>query len=392
MKNVIAFAILFLSIVGQSHGQAGGISNYYYYYPRHTELYIQKADVVESKAVCVFEIGTSKNPESVYVNISSHSLASPEALDSIVLTVKPPAPALFQRFDIKKPLVLSFEENGKPDIQLIDVHFMIQGAQPVFYHMSLTYYPNEFYQQSKSSTSRRIILRSKNLVINSSSISEWQNMEPTKADIDYANARWKNILKNSNSNHEKAKEIIKKMKADLSGKFGVPPDSLNVRHPFDQYDMTVEGKGEIWCTNTALMFTYLTNCLGIPSRQVGTGKNNISGDIMLWTNDGHTTTEIYDDKSEKWIWVDVGYGIAGIRDFKAHYLSVTELCYAMNDKMVTDRLVVSYYDRGKLRHKKLKDYEFESSITNYFGRNQSVFFYHKDKYPIEVPVRVGQTK
>jgi hypothetical protein len=389
MKNAMLFILLSLSMIHQSRAQWGAVEDYYYYYPQHTDLYIKKADLVENTATCIFEFGTSKSTNKIFYSIRKSKFITPGDLDSAVAKAKAPADKDFRPLDLNNPLVLAFDQDGRPELQLIDAYFMVKGEEIPVYHLSLTYYPNEFYALFKSSTPRRIILRSKDLIINSSAITEWQTVRPPQADIEYAQQQWGPILKNCKSNYEKAKKIIRTMRRELYGKSGVPPDSLSVLHPFDQYDFTVNGKGAVWCTNTSMMFIYLANCLGIPARQVATGKNNINGDIMLWTNDGHTTTEIYDDKLNKWIWMDVSYGVVGVSDFRNHYLNVAQLCYAMTEKVAADRLRVRYYNRGMLRNRRLRNYKFETSIVNYFGRNQRVYFYHKDRFTDEFPPRVG---
>ncbi|MBN4065975.1 hypothetical protein JYT51_01425 [Candidatus Amoebophilus asiaticus] len=89
---------------------------------------------------------------------------------------------------------------------------------------------------------------------------------------------------------------------ELSGKQGIPSDSLQFLSPLNQFKCAKKGVSKIWCGNFAEIYTYFANQAGIPTRTVG-----IDGEIDGVRVGGHTFSESYVKEQNKWAYTDLFY-------------------------------------------------------------------------------------
>ena len=83
-------------------------------------------------------------------------------------------------------------------------------------------------------------------------------------------------------------------------------------HAREVIERMVSGKDKGWCTNFATIFVHACNCLGIPARLVGMGQiHSLSDKCKIQRGGSHSTSEIFDDASNQWVWMDISFYALG---------------------------------------------------------------------------------
>ncbi len=140
-------------------------------------------------------------------------------------------------------------------------------------------------------------------------VDNWIYKNPTPPDREFSKEKWGGLVENAKSNHERAKLIAKSLMDDLKPHIGVPSDAMKVP-PFRQYERMVSGQDKGFCTNLANIFIHACNSLGIPARRIHLEKVHFkSGKFSIRMGGMHSTTEIFDDQLNQWVWLDLTYNV-----------------------------------------------------------------------------------
>jgi len=287
-----------------------------------------------------------------------------------------------QRFE-DGALSVIFEDNHKPEAQ--KKIFRIQavntsGNSSRTYELIIGYFPKELYEKSGQTAPGYIILQKSDIPFSSSRVEDWIVDRPDEKDRQFAGATWGPILKNLGSPYEKAKALARSLLEELNPHRGIPSDLMKT-DPFEQYRRATAGKDHVWCGNLAEIFVHAANALGIPTRVIEMSRILSQGPgFELRTAEGHATTEIFDEASNKWIWIDLTFNLLGMELEGYGLVHMAELHRSLND---TDKIKLLYgieYDAASKSEKRVnvRLSEKKPSLLNFFKKDQT-FRYRKRK-------------
>lgn len=175
-------------------------------------------------------------------------------------------------------------------------------------------------------------------------VDNWIYRTPADSDRKFAENKWGGLIKDAKSNHDKAKLIAKSLMDDLKPHIGVPSDAMKVP-PFEQYERMVSGHDNGFCTNLADIFIHACNSLGVPARRIHLEKVHYRSDKFSIRMGGmHSTTEIFDDQLNQWVWLDLTYNILGAYLGEEGPLNVAEFSMFLNQSQRRKSLKVLYYN------------------------------------------------
>ena len=178
-------------------------------------------------------------------------------------------------------------------------------------------------------------------------VENWIYRPPTDKDLQFAKDKWGGLIKNAKSDHEKAMLIAKSLMDDLKPHTGVPSDAMKVS-PFRQYERMVSGQDKGFCTNFAKIFIHACNSLGIPARRIHLEKVHYKSEKFSIRMGGmHSTTEIFDDQLNQWVWMDLTSNILAAYLGDEGPLNAAEFSMFLSSPQRKAHLKVLYY-----RHKK----------------------------------------
>ncbi len=176
------------------------------------------------------------------------------------------------------------------------------------------------------------------------SVENWIYKRPTAEEKKFAEAKWGKLVEGAGTNHEKAKLIAKSLMDDLKPHIGVPSDAMKAP-AFVQYERMVSGKDKGFCTNLAKIFIQACNSLGIPTRRIHLEKVHSRGEKYSVRMGGmHSTTEIFDEKLNQWVWMDLTYNVLGAYLGEEGPLNAMEFGLFLSQAGRGERLRVVYYD------------------------------------------------
>lgn len=163
----------------------------------------------------------------------------------------------------------------------------------------------------------------------------------------------------------------------LSDHKGIPSDSMEKSNPFQKYKRAICGTDKVWCSNIAEIFTYFCSCYDIPARNIGLGFSfdNKSNPLLL-NSEGHTNTEVYDNKTKKWTLIDLTFNMIGVEYKKDVVLNTLDFYYLLNNPELNNSLYMKYYDEKKktIRTIRVKDSPVYNSLLNYYKLNTKFFY------------------
>ena len=135
---------------------------------------------------------------------------------------------------------------------------------------------------------------------------------------------------------------------DLETHRGVPSDAMGKLSPFDQYRRVMAGKDRLWCGNIATIFTQASNALHIPARRHRHGNRvgppappGKEGPVLLLA-EGHGTTEIFSDRLDGWVWIDLTFGILAAYLGEEGPLTMAELYVCLNEPALGKAVAVGH--------------------------------------------------
>lgn len=175
-------------------------------------------------------------------------------------------------------------------------------------------------------------------------IENWIYKRATDEEKKYAKEKWGKLIEGAETDYEKAKLLAKKLMDDLKAHIGVPSDAMKAP-PFVQYERMVSGKDKGFCTNLAKIFIHACNSFGIPTRRIHLEKVHSRGEKFSVRMGGmHSTTEIFDEKLNQWVWIDLTYNVLGAYLGEEGPLNAVEFALFLNQAERRKRLRVLYYN------------------------------------------------
>lgn len=175
-------------------------------------------------------------------------------------------------------------------------------------------------------------------------VENWIYKRPTDEEKKYAKEKWSKLVEGAETDYEKAKLLAKSLMDDLKPHIGVPSDAMKAP-PFVQYERMVSGKDKGFCTNLAKIFIHACNSLGIPARRIHLEKVHSRGEKFSVRMGGmHSTTEIFDEKLNQWVWIDLTYNVIGAYLGEEGPLNAMEFGLFLNQQGRRKRLRVLYYN------------------------------------------------
>lgn len=175
-------------------------------------------------------------------------------------------------------------------------------------------------------------------------VENWIYKRPTDEEKKYAKEKWSKLVEGAETDYEKAKLLAKSLMDDLKPHIGVPSDAMKAP-PFVQYERMVSGKDKGFCTNLAKIFIHACNSLGIPTRRIHLEKVHSRGEKFSVRMGGmHSTTEIFDEKLNQWVWIDLTYNVIGAYLGEEGPLNAMEFGLFLNQQGRRKRLRVLYYN------------------------------------------------
>jgi transglutaminase-like putative cysteine protease len=124
---------------------------------------------------------------------------------------------------------------------------------------------------------------------------------------------------------------------------GVP--SGVVSSPFEQYARVLSGHDFADSTTMARVFSHACNSLGIPARIVEMGRIlSLGPDYDLFGAEDHAAVEVFDPVGNRWVWMDLAFGMLGVELQGYGALNASEMKKALNDAFDAGNLLAIVYD------------------------------------------------
>ena len=212
----------------------------------------------------------------------------------------------------------------------------------------------------------------------SCTVENWIYKTPRSQERRFADEKWGNLIKNAESNYEKAKLLAKTLMDDLKPHVGVPSDAMKVP-PFEQYERMISGKDKGFCTNFANIFIHACNSLGIPARRIHLEKVHSRSDKFSIRMGGmHSTTEIFDDRLNQWIWIDHTYNVLGAYLGEEGPLNMAEFSLFLNQDERRKRLRVLFYNYKDKSEKLLSLDECPKKFASLDGWDTEFHYFYSE--------------
>lgn len=264
-----------------------------------------------------------------------------------------------------------FTDGTKSEIQTITVRYM----------------SSKFFKAHKMSGHPNIISIRSNpcLNIGTGSVADWVISKPTEQEKAFARQKWGNLVRNAKNNYGKAKILAKTLMHDLWPHNGHPSDKMAVP-PFEQYERMVSGKDKGNCGNFTAIFVCACNALGIPARHIGLSKIYSNGEtsskckamnIQIQGGSCHGVPEIFDDRLNQWIWMDLRLYSLGAWIGNTGPLTLAEFHLFINQEQRRRKLKLLVYDIENRTEKLIamdKSPAWPGSFTSFFGWNTTLSY------------------
>ncbi|MDA0748726.1 MAG: hypothetical protein O2954_19590 [bacterium] len=247
------------------------------------------------------------------------------------------------------------------------------GEKTTPHKITIGYYPKEFYAASGQTTQSWVIVQNTDLSLQQSTVEDWIVDIPSEADRAYAKKQWGDLIHNLESEYEKAQALAKTIMTALKPHGGVPSDNMREAPPFEQYERAISGKDHVWCGNHAAIFSWACNALGIPARRIGMNyPYGTDGDHTLLLSEGHSTTEIFSETLNRWIWIDLTFNVLGVHLAGQAPVNMHELVQFLNDGSRIQALTIVEYDpvSKEVKRSPVTESSKKAALFHYFKRDQ----------------------
>lgn len=282
-------------------------------------------------------------------------------------------------------LVIAFEDRHTPDVQKTETIIRTvsaAGTRSKDYSIKVNYYPRELYAKAGQTAPGYVIVQKTDIPIVLSRVADWIPDQPSPEDVAFAQATWGKALAGAAPPLEKARKLARVLLEELRTHRGTPSDKMNAP-PFVQYRRMMAGEDRGWCSNLADVYVHACNALGIPARTMKMMRTWSKGQAYdLLMAEGHSTSEIFDETLNKWIWIDLTFLMTGMELPGQGPIHMAELARALNDPDRIGSLTATIYDPETRTENRMSVLECPSreGLLNYFKRDQT-FMYSRKKTP-----------
>lgn len=112
-------------------------------------------------------------------------------------------------------------------------------------------------------------------------------------------------------------EILCTIRKELAEHLGTPSDEALADGPGKQYINACNGRYRVQCNNLVDIFVFACACKGIIARRINLWQGHgvwpeeavKKFGARLYTSQGHTTAEVFDEGSNSWVWMDPMWGV-----------------------------------------------------------------------------------
>ena len=213
--------------------------------------------------------------------------------------------------------------------------------------ITLAYHPRAVYAAARLPSPSWLVVEASDLSLCGSAVDDWMVERTLPEDRAYARRRWGGVVKPLRGDHEKAKAVARDVVRALQPHTGVPSNRMQHLPPFEQLERAEAGMDHVWCGNYADVFSGACNALGIPVRKIDmqfiwSSREKTSFGIA----EGHRTTELFDRGLDRWIWMDLTFGILGA-ELDGEALNLAEMVQALHDERRVRRLRLLEYDPAR---------------------------------------------
>lgn len=101
---------------------------------------------------------------------------------------------------------------------------------------------------------------------------------------------------------------------------GVPSKRMGRLNGFEQYREAMAGRDEVYCSNHAEIYAFFANAVGLPTRLV-----DVAGRVGDVAVGAHSFVETYLEDENRWVFVDLQMGLAGVEDGDGVFLNAAQL-------------------------------------------------------------------
>ncbi|HEY2955746.1 MAG TPA: hypothetical protein VGK89_10910 [Candidatus Eisenbacteria bacterium] len=252
------------------------------------------------------------------------------------------------------------------------------GRESKPFSIELGFYPKEYYAAAGQRSRGWLVVHTSDILLCGSSVTDWIVERPSEEDRAYARKRWSAVVKPFRTNYEKAQAVARALVAALRPHEGIPSDKMRHVPAFEQLERAESGRDRVWCGNYADIFSTACNALSIPVRKIDMqyvwpAESKVDFEIA----EAHRTTEVFDRELNRWVWMDLTFGVWGARMGENHEpLNTVELVNALNDDLRRERLRIVEYDHvsGGEKVVRLMESERRKSLLKYFRRDQRYKF------------------
>lgn len=291
---------------------------------------------------------------------------------------------MFTHYEIRNVLSKNIEKQTNNDLTFVfpkDAHTILSTKIYVravgVYEKSeeksimVNFYPQAIYQANGYTASGYIIVKNSEIpyhpyTVSSSWNSNYFSIQPSDSDKQFAQQEWGRILTGL-AGIDEIQKLCEQIVTTLDvSRRGTPSDEMNALSPFEQYRWAVARKSHVWCGNIAKIFCYACACFNIPVRFIEMGNwVDWTQAPFLLNNEGHSTTEVFDDVQKKWVLMDLTFDMLSIyykENWNKTPLTVIELQYLLQSKEAIDKIYLKEFDENKNRVvdiplKKSKNYD-----------------------------------
>ena len=276
-------------------------------------------------------------------------------------------------------VVVRFIDNHRPDVQKSTTRIRAKdgsGRLSREYKIDINFYPRELYAASGQTAPGYVIVQESDISMAGSRVEDWIIDRPTSDDIAFARQTWGQALARRLTPVEKARQLAREILGSMQSHRGIPSDLMKTT-PFEQYRRAVSGKDRVWCGNLAEIFVHACSAFGIPARFIHLHRFLSEGNgYSLMLAEGHSTTEIFDESLNRWVWIDLTFSMLGMELAGYGPVNMAELQRYLNDPVLGKGLRAIVYDPQAGSEKTVPALESASrnALFNYFKRDQ-VFRY-----------------
>jgi transglutaminase-like putative cysteine protease len=247
------------------------------------------------------------------------------------------------------------------------------GQRTKPHKITVGYYPKELYAASGQTAPNWVIVQNTDLALARTVVEDWIVDLPPEEDRAYAQERWGNLVEGRRSEYEKAQALARSLITALKPHAGVPSDLMRTSAPFQQFERAISGQDRVWCGNHAAIFSWACNALGVPARRIGMNHPYGSdGDHNLLLAEGHSTTEVFDETLNRWVWIDLTFSVLGVHLAENGPVNMAELVQLLNDGGRLQALTVVEFDpaSGEARRVAGTESGKKAALFHYFKRDQ----------------------